>query len=731
MSNRQINSRKILFKKTRLPFGANFKCASLYATLILGLILSLAGCGGGGGGSGGSGGGSGGSGNTVKPVSSQSAFKATLYPVVVNRCGACHASNGPAGTPDFAHEDVATAFNVIETNTLVNLSNPANSRLAQKLIQEQHKCGTSCTAWADEIIAAVKSWANMIASNTSPTAAIESSTLTLADSMSNQSGGRVEDAVIAKYEFKTGSGTTAFDTSGVTPALNLTLDPEISWIDGQGIAIADPNGTRIVKALGSATASKKLYDRIAGPTGTKQYTIEAWLFNDSLMLTGPARIVSYSTDATNRNFAMAQVNDYYNFRNRSNLTGNNGSSPALETDHNAGDLKQELQHVVMTFDETNGRNIYINGQKVAYNNVTSDPAVPADISNWNSSYQLVLANEVSDGAPRQWLGKLFFVAIHDRALTDTEIKQNTLAGLGQSYELQFDISNLVDPGGSSTSTVTMFVKELDDASYVFATPTLTTDLPGPNIPVKNIRIAVNGIIPAAAQAFSSIDTTATASPTELSRLGAVIPKDLGPTADKFTLVFEVLGSNSNIIIEPTPTPTVDNSVNPPPSDSGLRTFEQINNTMSNLTGVSTSAAATVYDGLRQQLPSTPDLGSFVSANQVGITKLALEYCDALVNNSTLRSNFFGSTFEFGSAVSTAFSSQAKKDIIINSLVNNMVGTNLSSQPSLTDLKPDLDQLLNELTAGCNVAADCDATRTRAIVKGACASVLSSAAVSIN
>jgi hypothetical protein len=114
-----------------------------------------------------------------------------------------------------------------------------------------------------------------------------------------------------------------------------------------------------------------------------------------------------------------------------------------------------------------------------------------------------------------------------------------------------------------------------------------------------------------------------------------------------------------------------------------------------------------------------------------VAKLSLEYCDALVESSTLRTNFFGGTFEFNSAVSTAFSNQTKRNMIISNLVNRMVGSNLSSQPSMTELQPDLDQLITELTAGCNVAADCGAARTRSVVKGACAAVLGSAAVLIN
>ena len=461
MINPIFNPWQLPTNTVRAFAGAEFNLKHFIQIIMLGFILTLAGCGGSANND------SGGGSNNVNNSNSESlsAFQATLYPVVVNRCGECHASQGPAGTPDFAHEDVTTAFNVVQANTLANLGNPSNSRLVQKLIQELHKCGTSCTAWAGEITVAIQNWADMVAAagggSGSAGNAITSSSLTLADSEQQSGGGRIEDAVIAKYEFKTGSGRTAFDTSGVAPELDLTLSSDVTWIAGQGIEMADPNATEITKAVGTAAASAKLYDLIAGPGGTKQYTIEAWIVNASTALTGPARIVSYSADATNRNFAMAQQNDYYNFRNRSILTGNNGSSPALETDHNAADLKKELQHVVCTFDTVNGRNIYINGKKMLYDGVTSDPAVPADISNWNPNYQLVLGNEVPDAVRRQWLGKILYVAIHDRALTEAEILHNTLVGIGQSYELQFDVSALLDPSGSNSSVIKMQVSELD------------------------------------------------------------------------------------------------------------------------------------------------------------------------------------------------------------------------------------------------------------------------------
>ncbi len=737
MIKQNINSTKFNAAQRRFWFPHELKLRHLGQALLLSAALTLIGCGGGGSSSatnvppGGGGGGGGGGGET-----NEAAFNATLYPVLVNRCGGCHASQGPLGTPDFAHEDLATALGVVEANTLANLGNPANSRLVTKLTLELHRCGSSCDAWAEELRVAIGAWSTAVGGNNGGITGedIVSSTLTIADGVQNGGAGRVETNVIAKYEFKTGSGTTAFDTSGVAPALNLTFGGDVTWIAGQGIDIVDPNNAEISKAVATPEDSKKLYDMIAGAGGSKEYSIEAWIINDNVADAGPARIVSYSTSSAARNFTMGQITSYYNFRNRSDQSGANGT-PALETDNNADDLKTELQHIVMTFDETNGRNIFVNGVIVPYQGGATDPNVPALIgADWDPNYTFILGNEVPDGTKRQWLGKMFFVAIYNRALTAAEVQQNTLAGIGTKISLEFDVSTLLDASGTTTSKISLDVSELDAFSYVFGAPVLTTDIVSPNIPVKNIRIGVNGNVPATAQAFRNVDMTVTASPTELSRLGSVIPKDTGPDTDQFTLVFEVLGSNTNVVVEPIPTATPDLTVNDPSPEAGLRTFEQINNTMSVLTGVATSDTSATFDEIKQQLPSTPALGSFVSAHQVGIAKLSLEYCSALVEsgdqNGGLRTAFFGAAFEFGAAVSIAFSNQAKQDIITSNLVNKMVGINLSSQPTLAEIQPDLDQLIGELTVGCNAPADCNATRTRTIVKAACAAVLGSAVVLI-
>ena len=61
------------------------------------------------------------------------------------------------------------------------------------------------------------------------------------------------------------------------------------------------------------------------------------------------------------------------------------------------------------------------GQVVIYQNgiSTTEGNAPGDFNNWNTTFQMGLANEIGGGRP--WLGKLFRVAIYDRALDHDHI----------------------------------------------------------------------------------------------------------------------------------------------------------------------------------------------------------------------------------------------------------------------------------------------------------------------
>ncbi|MDX1698382.1 MAG: hypothetical protein R3308_08850, partial [Thiohalobacterales bacterium] len=135
----------------------------------------------------------------------------------------------------------------------------------------------------------------------------------------------------------------------------------------------------------------------------------------------------------------------------------------------------------------------------------------------------------------------------------------------------------------------------------------------------------------------------------------------------------------------------------------------------------------------QQLPSVENIEGFLSAHQMAISQLAIEYCNALVddNGQTARSDYFPD-FGFNETAGSAFDSAIKRDRIITPLLEQAMGSGLTTQPDPVTVSTELDNLMQLLSA-CALppAATCDTvTRTADIVKAACAAMLGSAVMLI-
>ena len=148
--------------------------------------------------------------------------------------------------------------------------------------------------------------------------------------------------------------------------------------------------------------------------------------------------------------------------------------------------------------------------------------------------------------------------------------------------------------------------------------------------------------------------------------------------------------------------------------------------MANMTGVSAndSQVTATYNTIRQQLPTTENIEGFLSAHQVAVSQLAIEYCNALVENTGLRSTYFPG-FVFSSSAVTDFNTPAKRDQIINPLFNKMYGAGLTTQPDPAAVSTELNNLIDRLIA---CGGGCAADRTETVVKAACAATLGSAAM---
>jgi hypothetical protein len=691
------------------------------------LCLALAACGqyGGDGGSGGGGGDPAPVSGVVDPVTpgvdGVAAFQQTVHPMLVEYCTQCHAGAGP-GSPSIAHPDPAAAYDAVVINQKVDLANPDRSRLVRRLVADFHNCWSDCIADGAAMTAAIEQWATLIAFDpggiTNVAGTIASASATLAEGIEDTGQERHARNLVALFEFKEGTGSVARDTSGVDPPLDLTLEGT-EWMSNHGIEFLPG------RATATRDASRKLYDRIAEPQrGTQQYSVEAWVIPANVTQEGPARIASYSASSGSRNFTLGQTLYNYVFRNRSLAEGvSRNGTPELSTSDADQDLQATLQHVVITYDQYRGRRVHVNG---AFTD-DEDPSGPGRLWSWDPNFVFLLGDELT--GDRSWLGKLQLVAIYDHALTQAQITQNFNAGVGKRLILRFDLAAWAGAGAMIEFTVS----EFDEFSYLFCSPTFLTTNPS-GLRVAGIRVAVNGQAPVAGQSFANVDALVTETRQLLSPQCAVIGKDQGPAADSFSIEFDAIGAFQGPgAPDPPPPPPVIVDPGELPAE-GMRDFERIHTTMAALTGVdpNTPAVRATFDELRQQLPGGVDLRAFSSSNQVGIAKLALEYCDAMVESTALRDAFFGAAppFPFDSPATLVFADPLLRDRLAVALADRMYGVALANQPTAPEVAVALDPLFDDLTAGCD-AATCGPERTRTIVKAACAAVLSSAGVHVH
>ncbi len=660
-------------------------------------------------------------------------FATTVWPLLTANCDGCHIDSSPTPQqPFFASGNLADAYEAAKSK--INLNDPASSRLVVRLRNEFHNCWTQCDADASAMENQIIALAGSVPVNQVQAPTVFSNALTLPEGIVAAGGSRHEADVIALYEFKTGTGSIALDTSGVLPELNLTLSGDVNWVGGWGIEVVSG------KAQGSTANSKKLHDLIKA---TGEYSIEAWVAPANVVQEGPARIISYSAGTNARNFTVGQTQYNYDFLHRSSTTDGNGEA-ALSTADADEDLQATLQHVVVTFDPINGRRIYVNG--VFTDDL--DPAPAGNLNDWDDSFAFVLGNEVS--GDRQWMGSIRMAAIHNRALTHEQIQQNFDVGVGEKFFLLFGIGDLI---GLPQSYIMFEVAQYDSYSYLFNTPTFINLDPNAvpsNIPIRRMSIGINGSETPVGQAYRSLDTTIDASNYDpatgqvLADLGTIVALENGPDNDEFFLTFEVLGGNTNVVTENSP-------LVPPPlpapaqvSDIGLRTFDEINASMAVITGVDPQLIQSEFDVLRQQLPAVETIEGFLSAHQMAIAQLSIAYCDELMQDSAKRAAFFGfpdvasGDAFFGSSVAAAFDAAAK-DQITDALFEKMSGlpgtsVALSNAPTQAEIKAEMigppvgANLFDRLEANCSADPGCnpDANRTQAIVKAMCASTLGGA-----
>ncbi len=375
---------------------------------------------------------------------------AGVHNLTTQFCSRCHTSGAAIPqSPFFASPDPAEAYAAARTK--INLDDAALSRLVVRLRSEFHNCWTNCTDDANLMQARIQTMIGQIALTPIDPSLTLSKALTLYDGTVASGGSRFDGSAIAKFEFKTGSGGTAYDTSGVEPALNLTISGDVQWVGGWGINVRMGG-----KAQGSTASSKKLHDLIKA---TGEYTFEAWVAPANVDQED-AYLASYSGGAAARNFTVAQQNYQLEVLNRSSVTNADGQ-PSLITEADDEDIQATLQHIVVTFDPVRGRRIFVNGEFTG----DVDASTQAAIGDWDDTFAFVLGNEVSGN--RQFQGVYRLVVVHNRVLTDAQIAQNFDAGVGERYYLLFGVSHIVNV---PSAYILFEVSQFDSYGYLFNKP---------------------------------------------------------------------------------------------------------------------------------------------------------------------------------------------------------------------------------------------------------------------
>jgi hypothetical protein len=660
-------------------------------------------------------------------------YQNTVYTLTSKYCVRCHSTTAdPSVEQSPYHADPSLAIAYPAAIPKIDFTGCAgsggnnggtcgtNSRLYQRLLTDNHNCWDNCASDAAQMLAQIQAFAAMLTPANIDPALVTSKALSLTQGTIASGASRYDADTIAKYEFQSVVNNTTFDTSGIDPSADLTISGNVTLAGGWGINVGAGG-----KAQATTQASQKIYSFIQA---TGEFSVEAWVA-PALVAADKSYMVSYSGGDTTRNFTLGQTNQDYDFMLRNSNTALTGL-PQLQTPNAAMALQASLQHVVLTYDAVNGRQIYVNGSLVP----VPDPQKGGTISNWDSTFALVLGNEVS--GDRSWQGLIKFVAIHSRAMSAAQVMQNFNAGVGERYYVLFNVSTVT---GVSQSYVMFTVSQYDSYGYLFYQPTFISLDPTvtssnlPSIPVQGIRIGLNGAVPQVGQAYIPLKTTITAANYTsqgevLSSIGTVIGLQGGPLADQFFLTFDVLGSHTNVVVEASPTIPAP-APGPVVADIGVKTFAQVNSTLSVLTGVPTTDpnVSTTYLAVQQQLPPTPTLEAFSSANQVGIAQLAIQYCNVMVNNPSYLSKVIpGVTLSAG-----LFPSQAGMDSVTGPLAARVLGSGLNSMPpasTMTGASGELDKLIVNL---CSTSACTTAARVQAVTAAACATAFGNANMLIN
>lgn len=119
----------------------------------------------------------------------------------------------------------------------------------------------------------------------------------------------------------------------------------------------------------------------------------------------------------------------------------------------AGSVKAELTHIVYTRDSSGRATIYLDGKEV------SSAEVSGDLSNWDASLRLALANELTKDRP--WLGEIRQIAIYERVLNQKAVAQRFQGGSDKTPESPLALYTFREGSGDTIKDISGSGQPLD------------------------------------------------------------------------------------------------------------------------------------------------------------------------------------------------------------------------------------------------------------------------------
>ena len=229
-------------------------------------------------------------------------------------------------------------------------------------------------------------------------------------------------ALQALYSFEAVAGNVIRDASGQTPIDLAVYTPDlVSLENGALVTQAEAAiATAPLDAVQPLPAPRPVQRLIQSGQVNQAISLILWFKPGNISQEGPARLITLSSGASERNFLLGQQKDRYVARLRTTLTDDNGlvrDKNLLESPSRS--VRLEPTCLVFTYfsssaDQPNAH-LYIDGQEVA------STAIGGDLSNWET-FELAIANEFKD-PDRSWQGEFYRVAVYNQALTPEQVRQ--------------------------------------------------------------------------------------------------------------------------------------------------------------------------------------------------------------------------------------------------------------------------------------------------------------------